>query len=200
MQTKMAKKCCFIQVLCVCVCVHKNSATTNLPRGSTKIKKKNFRYYFLSLFSFYYYQFRYRFVELYYRRVECVRKGRIIPAKTQTVVIFLPDVRSCLPTRVEWDELAIKYKRRLDFELKKQSNGGSDDSESNKKDSSKADDSSINCSNSIEEIAENDTNDANGNQDDNKNQCTTDSVGEDSATTASASASAIEKALHYNLY
>lgn len=134
-------------------------------------------------------------MELYYRRVECVRKGRIIPAKTQTVVIFLPDVRSCLPTRVEWDELAIKYKQRLDFELKKQSNGGSDDSESMKKDSSKADDS-INCSNSNEENAENDTNDANTNQDDNKNQCTTDSVGEDSATTASV----IEKALHYNLY
>lgn len=59
---------------------------------------------FLS-FSF---ETRFRFCELYYRR-----KGR-----TQTVVIYLPDVRSCLPTRFEWDELSVKYKKHL--EMKKQ--------------------------------------------------------------------------------
>lgn len=56
-------------------------------------------------------------MELYYKRVESVRKGRVHPARTQTVVIFLPDIRSCLPTRFEWDELTTKYKKRLDMKL-----------------------------------------------------------------------------------
>lgn len=56
-------------------------------------------------------------MELYYKRVESVRKGRVHPARTQTVVVFLPDVRSCLPTRFEWDELTIKYKKRLEMKL-----------------------------------------------------------------------------------
>lgn len=60
-------------------------------------------------------------MELYYKRVESVRKGRVHPARTQTVVIFLPDVRSCLPTRFEWDELTLKYKKRLDMKLQSKS-------------------------------------------------------------------------------
>lgn len=56
-------------------------------------------------------------MELYYKRVESVRKGRVHPARTQTVVVFLPDVRSCLPTRFEWDELTLKYKKRLEMKL-----------------------------------------------------------------------------------
>lgn len=56
-------------------------------------------------------------MELYYKRVESVRKGRVHPARTQTVVIFLPDVRSCLPTRLEWDELSLKYKKHLEAKL-----------------------------------------------------------------------------------
>lgn len=56
-------------------------------------------------------------MELYYKRVESVRKGRVHPARTQTVVIFLPDVRSCLPTRFEWDELSLKYKKHLQAKL-----------------------------------------------------------------------------------
>lgn len=57
---------------------------------------------------------RYRFVELHYRR-----KGRNDAAKTQTVVIFLPDVRSCVPTRIEWDEMNAKYKQHFDTTVKK---------------------------------------------------------------------------------
>ncbi|KAL9694754.1 hypothetical protein quinque_014039 [Culex quinquefasciatus] len=49
----------------------------------------------------------YRFVELYYRRSETYHKGRLIPARIETVVIFLPDIRSCQPTRPEWDELHL---------------------------------------------------------------------------------------------
>lgn len=72
-------------------------------------------------------------MELYYRRVETVRKGRTVPARTQTVVIFLPDVRSCLPTRLEWDDLSIKYKKHL--EIKKQSNNEDDSADADKKQS-----------------------------------------------------------------
>ncbi|KAG8199715.1 hypothetical protein JTE90_022161 [Oedothorax gibbosus] len=42
----------------------------------------------------------YRFAEINYRRGES-HKGRGL--RTETVVLFLPDVWSCLPTRLEWD-------------------------------------------------------------------------------------------------
>lgn len=58
-------------------------------------------------------------MELYYRRSEINHKGRLIPARIETVVIFLPDVRSCTPTRLEWDSLHIKYKNSLDCILNK---------------------------------------------------------------------------------
>ena len=61
---------------------------------------------------------RYRFVELYYRRSESVRKGHKIPARIETVVIFLPDIRSCVPTRLEWDNLNVKYKEKMDEIIK----------------------------------------------------------------------------------
>lgn len=68
-------------------------------------------------------------MELYYRRVESSRKGRTVPARTQTVVIFLPDVRSCLPTRLEWDELNIKYKTFLDQKRQSNNSGSSSSKE-----------------------------------------------------------------------
>ncbi|XP_035205018.1 cell division cycle and apoptosis regulator protein 1-like isoform X2 [Stegodyphus dumicola] len=44
----------------------------------------------------------YRFAEIYYRRGESSsHKGR--GTRVETVVLFVPDVWSCLPTRVEWD-------------------------------------------------------------------------------------------------
>ncbi len=55
--------------------------------------------------------YRYRFVELYYRRTEqTLKSGRVIPARTETVVIFLPDVGSCLSNRLEYDQLRQDYK------------------------------------------------------------------------------------------
>lgn len=63
----------------------------------------------------------YRFVELYYRRSETYHKGRLIPARIETVVIFLPDVRSCQPTHPEWDELHISYKSHLERIINSQS-------------------------------------------------------------------------------
>ncbi|XP_050085697.1 cell division cycle and apoptosis regulator protein 1-like [Anopheles aquasalis] len=55
----------------------------------------------------------YRFVELYYRRSETQHKGRLIPPRVETVVIFLPDVRSCLPTRLEWEQIRLNYQASL---------------------------------------------------------------------------------------
>lgn len=68
---------------------------------------------------------RYRFVELYYRRSESIHKGRTIPARIETVVIYLPDVRSCLPTRIEWDGLSANYKQKME-EVIKASESGTD--------------------------------------------------------------------------
>ncbi|KAL3278362.1 hypothetical protein HHI36_013691 [Cryptolaemus montrouzieri] len=60
----------------------------------------------------------YRFTELYYRRTESIHKGKNIPARVETVVIYLPDVWSCVPTRLEWDNLLQSYQKQLERELK----------------------------------------------------------------------------------
>lgn len=61
---------------------------------------------------------RYRFVELYYRRSDSTHKGKAIPARVETVVLFLPDVWSCVPTRLEWDGLQQTYNKQLERKLK----------------------------------------------------------------------------------
>lgn len=60
---------------------------------------------------------RYRFVEIYYHRSETTHKGKVIPARVETVVLFLPDVWSCLPTRLEWESLQLAYKKQLNRKL-----------------------------------------------------------------------------------
>ena len=60
---------------------------------------------------------RYRFVEIHYRRPEETHKGRVVPARVETVVIFLPDVWSCSPTRLEWESMAAAYKKQLQDKL-----------------------------------------------------------------------------------
>ncbi|XP_067008402.2 cell division cycle and apoptosis regulator protein 1 isoform X2 [Anabrus simplex] len=60
----------------------------------------------------------YRFLEIYYRRGETTHKGRVVPARVETVVLFLPDVWSCVPTRLEWDGLHLNYKKQLERKLK----------------------------------------------------------------------------------
>ncbi|XP_023018304.1 cell division cycle and apoptosis regulator protein 1 [Leptinotarsa decemlineata] len=76
----------------------------------------------------------YRFVELYYRRNESTHKGKSIPARVETVVLFLPDVWSCLPTRLEWDGLQQSYRKQLERIL-----NASSENETNNDDSSIAD-------------------------------------------------------------
>ncbi|XP_043679160.1 cell division cycle and apoptosis regulator protein 1-like isoform X2 [Vespula pensylvanica] len=60
----------------------------------------------------------YRFLELYYRRAETTHKsGRVVPSRVETVILFLPDVWSCVPTRLEWDGLQLNYKKQLERKL-----------------------------------------------------------------------------------
>ncbi|XP_059474475.1 cell division cycle and apoptosis regulator protein 1-like isoform X2 [Neocloeon triangulifer] len=63
----------------------------------------------------------YRFVEIYYHRSETTHKGKVIPSRVETVVLFLPDVWSCLPTRLEWESLQLSYKKQLGRKLQKPS-------------------------------------------------------------------------------
>lgn len=77
-------------------------------------------------------------MELYYKSNEVVRKDRTIPPRTETVVIYLPDIRSCVPTRLEWDALTASYKQKLESVMAKSqggagSSGSSKTSSSNKK-------------------------------------------------------------------
>lgn len=53
-------------------------------------------------------------MELYYKSSEVIRRDRTIPSRTETVVIFLPDIRCCVPTRVEWDSLIVNYKHKVE--------------------------------------------------------------------------------------
>ncbi|XP_043273869.1 cell division cycle and apoptosis regulator protein 1-like isoform X2 [Venturia canescens] len=60
----------------------------------------------------------YRFLELYYRRAETTHKsGRVVPSRVETVILFLPDVWSCVPTRLEWDAFHLNYKKQLERKL-----------------------------------------------------------------------------------
>lgn len=56
---------------------------------------------------------RYRFAEIRYHRPEELHKGRLVPARVETVVLFLPDVWSCMPSRLEWQGLQATYKQQL---------------------------------------------------------------------------------------
>ena len=61
---------------------------------------------------------RYRFLELYYRRSESSHKsGKSLPSRVESVVLYLPDVWRCVPTRLEWDTLNASYKRQLERKL-----------------------------------------------------------------------------------
>ncbi|XP_078095821.1 cell division cycle and apoptosis regulator protein 1-like isoform X2 [Mustelus asterias] len=55
----------------------------------------------------------FRFAEIRYRQPGELREGRLPPARVETVVVFLPDVWHCLPTRLEWDALSLGYTQQL---------------------------------------------------------------------------------------
>ena len=60
---------------------------------------------------------RYRFAEIRYFRPESKHKDRVQAARVETVVLFLPDVWTCSPTRLEWDSLQQAYQKQLQMKL-----------------------------------------------------------------------------------
>ena len=56
---------------------------------------------------------RYRFAEIRYLRAE----SRDKPARVETVVLFLPDVWRCAPTRLDWMNLQKAYAQKLQKKL-----------------------------------------------------------------------------------
>ena len=56
---------------------------------------------------------RYRFAEIRYHRPEETHKGRQLAARVETVVLFLPDVWSCMPTSLDWEAMQKAYKNLL---------------------------------------------------------------------------------------
>jgi len=64
----------------------------------------------------------YRFAEIYYGRSDGVKAKQPAGSPTaavrvETTVVFIPDVWNISPTKLEWDELQLSYKRALDREL-----------------------------------------------------------------------------------
>ncbi|KAL0279865.1 UNVERIFIED_CONTAM: hypothetical protein PYX00_001337 [Menopon gallinae] len=59
----------------------------------------------------------YRFAEIYYHRSKSTHKGKQIPARVETVVIYIPDVWSAMPSCLEWDALQLNLKKQLDKKL-----------------------------------------------------------------------------------
>ncbi|KAL0109584.1 hypothetical protein PUN28_014558 [Cardiocondyla obscurior] len=81
----------------------------------------------------------YRFLELYYRRAETTHKsGRVVPSRVETVILFLPDVWSCVPTRLEWDGLQLNYKKQLERKLLRAASNPDDSDAANETDEAAA--------------------------------------------------------------
>nr|XP_009305515.1 cell division cycle and apoptosis regulator protein 1 isoform X3 [Danio rerio] len=80
----------------------------------------------------------YRFAEIRYHRPEETHKGRTVPAHVETVVLFLPDVWHCLPTRSEWEELSRGLKEQLAEKLlaeRKEADGEQEEEDKDEDDS-----------------------------------------------------------------
>uniref|UniRef100_W5K1E6 Cell division cycle and apoptosis regulator protein 1 n=1 Tax=Astyanax mexicanus TaxID=7994 RepID=W5K1E6_ASTMX len=81
---------------------------------------------------------QYRFAEIRYHRPEETHKGRTVPAHVETVVLFLPDVWHCLPTRSEWEGLSRGLKEQLAEKLlaeRKEADGEQEEEEKDDDDS-----------------------------------------------------------------
>ncbi|XP_055503293.1 cell division cycle and apoptosis regulator protein 1 isoform X2 [Leucoraja erinacea] len=76
----------------------------------------------------------YRFAEIRYHRPEEHHKGRTVPAHVEAVVIFLPDVWHCLPTRSEWEALSRGYKQQLAEKLQAEHKEADGEQEEEEKD------------------------------------------------------------------
>lgn len=80
----------------------------------------------LIVFVFLTFYFRYRFAEVRYLRPEEVHKGKHLPTRVETTVIFFPDVWSCSPSHLEWTSLQTAYKKQLQKKIATISDGPKD--------------------------------------------------------------------------
>eukprot|EP00058_Branchiostoma_floridae_P016429 XP_002601917.1 hypothetical protein BRAFLDRAFT_124590 [Branchiostoma floridae] len=55
----------------------------------------------------------YRFAEVRYHRAAETYKGKTIPERVETTVMFLPDVHHCLPPRLDWANVSAGYRAQL---------------------------------------------------------------------------------------
>ncbi|XP_066303450.1 cell division cycle and apoptosis regulator protein 1-like isoform X2 [Branchiostoma lanceolatum] len=55
----------------------------------------------------------YRFAEVRYHRAAETYKGKTIPERVETTVLFLPDVWHCLPPRLDWAHVSAGYRAQL---------------------------------------------------------------------------------------
>ncbi|CAD5116392.1 DgyrCDS5286 [Dimorphilus gyrociliatus] len=60
----------------------------------------------------------YRFLEIRYQRAEEQHRGKTLPKRVETVVVFVPDVWRCRPSAVDWLKTQKSYQELLDFKLK----------------------------------------------------------------------------------
>uniref|UniRef100_A0A182UG50 SAP domain-containing protein n=1 Tax=Anopheles melas TaxID=34690 RepID=A0A182UG50_9DIPT len=68
----------------------------------------------------------YRFVDIYYRRTESYHKGRLIPPRVETVVVFLPRMSACIPTEGQWEKTQQTYQLQLERILTSSNSSGDD--------------------------------------------------------------------------
>ncbi|MEQ2278866.1 Cell division cycle and apoptosis regulator protein 1 [Ameca splendens] len=85
----------------------------------------------------------YRFAEIRYHRPEETHKGRTVPAHVETVVLFLPDVWHCLPTRSEWDVLSRRLQEQLAEKLSAERKEADGEQEEEEKDDEESKDVTI---------------------------------------------------------
>uniref|UniRef100_A0A3B3WGG9 Cell division cycle and apoptosis regulator protein 1 n=1 Tax=Poecilia mexicana TaxID=48701 RepID=A0A3B3WGG9_9TELE len=86
---------------------------------------------------------QYRFAEIRYHRPEETHKGRTVPAHVETVVLFLPDVWHCLPTRSEWEVLSRRLREQLAEKLSAERKEADGEQEEEEKDDEESKDVSI---------------------------------------------------------
>ncbi|XP_038148900.1 cell division cycle and apoptosis regulator protein 1 isoform X2 [Cyprinodon tularosa] len=85
----------------------------------------------------------YRFAEIRYHRPEETHKGRTVPAHVETVVLFLPDVWHCLPTRSEWEVLSRRLREQLAEKLSAERKEADGEQEEEEKDDEESKDDCV---------------------------------------------------------
>lgn len=72
-----------------------------------------------SLLVIFFSSYRFRFLELYYYRPaeKSSKTGKIRDARVETVVLFVPDIWSCMPSEEDWKANREAYQELLDRKL-----------------------------------------------------------------------------------